>query len=111
MDLLPTMVELAGGAPPDDRIIDGLDILPLLKGESGTESQREVFYYYPKEQLQAVREGDWKLLGRADKPEFLGNLADAEPEQKNYIKEKPQLAERLKKLHDQWTLDVQPKQR
>ena len=34
IDLLPTFVKLAGGAVPTDRKIDGVDILPLLLGQT-----------------------------------------------------------------------------
>lgn len=61
MDLLPTFARLAGTSPPQDRVIDGHDILPLLRGEEGARSPYEVFYYYHMEQLQAVRAGRWKL--------------------------------------------------
>ena len=52
MDLLPTFARLAGGQPPQDRIIDGHDI---LIGEPGATTPYETFYYYAQDQLQAVR--------------------------------------------------------
>jgi len=61
MDLLPTFARLAGTQPPQDRIIDGHDIWPLMSGQPGAKSPYEVFYYYYLEQLQAVRSGKWKL--------------------------------------------------
>ncbi len=61
MDLLPTFARLAGTGPPRDRIIDGKDIRPLIFGEKGAKSPHEAFYYYFREQLQAVRSGRWKL--------------------------------------------------
>jgi len=62
MDLLPTLVKLAGGQPPADRVIDGKDIWPLLAGQPGAKSPYDAFYYYQSEQLQAVRAGRWKLF-------------------------------------------------
>ena len=32
MDLLPTFANLAGARLPADRVIDGMDIMPILKG-------------------------------------------------------------------------------
>jgi arylsulfatase A-like enzyme len=63
MDLLPTVGRLARGAPPADRAIDGHDIGPLLRGEAGARSAYDArgFFYYFREQLQAVRSGPWKL--------------------------------------------------
>lgn len=61
MDLYPTIANLAGAQLPQDRVIDGKDILPLLKGEPGAKSPHEAFYYFMFDQLQAVRSGDWKM--------------------------------------------------
>jgi arylsulfatase A-like enzyme len=60
IDLLPTLVTLAGGSVPAEPVIDGRDISPLLLGKS-TESQREAHYYFHSYNLQAVRQGPWKL--------------------------------------------------
>ncbi|MFV1994599.1 MAG: sulfatase-like hydrolase/transferase, partial [Verrucomicrobiales bacterium] len=61
MDLLPTLVKLAGGEVPADRVIDGRDIWPILSGVAGAKSPHQAFYYYFLGQLQAVRSGKWKL--------------------------------------------------
>ncbi|MFH5806114.1 sulfatase-like hydrolase/transferase [Alienimonas sp. DA493] len=60
MDLLPLFCELAGVEQPNDRTIDGKNILPVLLGEE-TRSPHKFLYYYNGTNLQAVREGDWKL--------------------------------------------------
>jgi len=62
MDLLPTFAALAGASLPK-KAIDGHDIRPLLLGESGAKSPWDAvgLGYYRREQLQAVRAGDWKL--------------------------------------------------
>ena len=61
MDMLPTLAELGGTQAPDDRIIDGHDIRPLMTGEEEAESPYDAFYYYKKDDLAAVRVGRWKL--------------------------------------------------
>lgn len=58
IDLLPTIAEIAG-APLPDKKIDGVSILPLLKGKN--EIPRDVFYFYYGNALQAIRQGRWKL--------------------------------------------------
>lgn len=60
IDLLPTIVALAGGEVPREPVIDGRDIGPLLLGRSRT-SPREAHYYFAGDELQAVRRGPWKL--------------------------------------------------
>jgi len=61
IDMLPTIAGRSGGAVPDDRVIDGRDIWPLLSGQAGAKTPHDVFYYYQIDQLQAVRSGKWKL--------------------------------------------------
>lgn len=60
IDLLPTFVHLAGGTVPADRPIDGADLTPLLLGRT-RRSPRGVQYYFDGNELQAVREGPWKM--------------------------------------------------
>lgn len=61
IDLLPTLAKLAGGNVPEDRVIDGRDIWPLISGESGAKSPHDALYFYWGRELQAVRGGRWKL--------------------------------------------------
>lgn len=61
MDLLPTFIKLAGLELPQDRIIDGKDIWPILSGQENVSSPHKAFHYYLMDQLQAVRSGKWKL--------------------------------------------------
>lgn len=60
IDLLPTALTLAGAAVPSTPIIDGRDISSLLLNNSKV-ATREAHYYFSGYQLQAVRQGPWKL--------------------------------------------------
>ena len=60
IDLLPTFVSLAGGSLPASPVVDGRDLSGLLQGESES-SPRKAHYYFHRTELQAVREGRWKL--------------------------------------------------
>ncbi|MGB7326765.1 MAG: sulfatase [Rubripirellula sp.] len=60
MDLLPTFCELAGVETPADRKLDGKNIFPVLQGKT-TATPHPFLYYYNGTNLQAVRQGDWKL--------------------------------------------------
>ena len=62
MDLLPTFANLAGGAVPEDRVLDGRDISNILLGREGATSPHSAFLYYEEHELQAVRSGKWKLF-------------------------------------------------
>ncbi|XP_068595327.1 N-acetylgalactosamine-6-sulfatase [Brachionichthys hirsutus] len=59
MDLFTTSLVLAGISPPNDRILDGLDLTPVLLNSSSAPINRPVFYYRGNE-LMAVRLGLYK---------------------------------------------------
>jgi arylsulfatase len=59
MDVLPTLAAITGAPLPQQKI-DGVNILPLLKRIQDSNPRDHLFYYYGK-QLQAVRQGRWKL--------------------------------------------------
>lgn len=61
MDWVPTLAQLCGGKLSRENKIDGKDIWPLLKDPEKGRSPHEVFYYYQGTELQAVRDGRWKL--------------------------------------------------
>jgi arylsulfatase A len=62
MDLFPTIAGLIGAALPDNRIIDGKDIWPLMAGEEGATTPHDAFYCYYGGALCAVRDRRWKLV-------------------------------------------------
>lgn len=61
MDILPTIAKIAG-APLPDKKIDGVNILPLLKGEKVEPPRKSFYYYYRNNNLEAVQDGQWKLV-------------------------------------------------
>ncbi|MEX0720750.1 MAG: sulfatase [Balneolaceae bacterium] len=123
MDLLPTIAGLAGANLPDDLVIDGYDIWPILSGEEGVKSPYEEnpLYYYLDENLEAVRFGPWKLhiaheflgVGEAGQggefgeyetreiEQSLFNLRDDPGETNNVADEHPQIVEKLMELIEQ----------
>ncbi len=121
MDLLPTFARLAGGQEPQDRIIDGHDIRPLILGEAGANSPYKAFYYYDGVQLQAVRSGPWKLFvplkefrnhphfsrkkGDSDKPLLFNVVTDIACET-NVAADHPEIVERLTKLAEAGRADL-----
>lgn len=61
IDVFPTLAKLIGAPLPDDRIIDGKDIWPLVTSQAGAKSPHEAYFIYWGLELQAVRSGKWKL--------------------------------------------------
>lgn len=60
IDLLPTLAKLAGANVPQDRIIDGRDLWPVLAGTQKGDVHDALYFYWGYE-LHAVRSGKWKL--------------------------------------------------
>ncbi len=60
VDVFPTVCRLAGVPVPEDRIIDGRDIMPLLQDEAAPSPHDAVFGMHG-ERLATVRRGKWKL--------------------------------------------------
>lgn len=61
IDLLPTFAAIAG-APLPEKKIDGVDITPLILGEEGAAPRKEFYYYYGRNNLEAVSDGRFKLV-------------------------------------------------
>lgn len=59
MDLFPTALAMAGLALPEDRVIDGRNLLPLLT-EQSLDEVHDTYFYYRGATLYAVRKGPWK---------------------------------------------------
>ena len=61
IDFLPTFAEIAGAPLPKNKI-DGVSVLPLIKGEDGANPRESFVYYYNKNDLEAVTDGMFKLV-------------------------------------------------
>ena len=61
MDILPTIAKLTGGKIPEDRVIDGMDIWPIMSGQIKEYAKQRTLFYHQQNNLQAVRNGQWKL--------------------------------------------------
>ena len=105
MDWMPTVLDLCGIAKPPIPI-DGKSVLPLITSPEAKSEHKELHWAWANG--WAVREGAWKLIGSRDRAQQLVNLDDKEPERKNYLKEKPELAARLLKMHHGWLEEVTP---
>ena len=98
IDFYHTFARLGAAAVPDDRIIDGVDLVPMLLEQAP--SSRQTFYYYMRNNLEAVREGRWKLHVRKkdDAMVALYNLAQDPGEQTNLADQHPDVVDHLQQL-------------
>lgn len=61
IDILPSITEIAGGNLPKNKI-DGISVTELWKGNKLADPRQEILFYYGKNNLNAVRKGNWKLV-------------------------------------------------
>jgi arylsulfatase A-like enzyme len=130
IDLLPTIAKLIDADSPKHRI-DGKDISALLTGDA--KSPHEAYYFYYGNQLQAVRQGKWKLhfphgyRTMAGKPGGTGgiptNYSQAKiglslfdlhsdiSESKNVKDKFPKITNRLKSLGEKFNKELQKTKR
>jgi len=108
-DLFATACALAGAPLPDDRPMDGNNVLPLLQGGP---SPHDHLFFYKSRHLQAVRQGQWKYHRRhhdynaayptTQKGPFLFNLANDPDEAYNVAALFPDKAAELEGLMRDW---------
>ncbi|BBO90728.1 arylsulfatase B [Desulfosarcina ovata] len=98
VDIMPTLVKLAGGKMPADKTIDGKDIWPAIA--EGKPSPRNEVLLNAEFHRGAVRKGNWKLIKNAALPSSveLYNLAEDIGESHNLAEQYPDKVKALEKL-------------
>ena len=116
LDIVPTICEMTGTALPTKKI-DGINVLPVLKGKKMRKIlDNRYFYYFSENKLKAIRKDKWKYIipinytvvtnpgkdgknGKTEsnkQEEALYNLDKDISERYNVIKENPGIANELK---------------
>lgn len=128
LDILPTIVEATGAKMPKRRI-DGVSLLSVLAGNTTVNPRTTFLYYYRRNNLEAVRDENWKLVfphpgrtyvgfsagkdgmpgGANENFAFEGGLYDLrrDPgERYNVIAENPEVVKRLTHLAEEARQDI-----
>lgn len=108
LDLLPTLVELAGGQVEQGLELEGHSLLPHLEGEGGHD---EVLGEYMAEgtvsPLMMIRRGPWKFVYSEQDPLLLFNL-DSDPQELHNLAESSEhkgiLAGFLAEARERWDI-------
>ena len=115
LDLLPTIAQVAGVAPPGDRTLDGYDALPMAREDA--RSRHDALYWISGGQV-AMRREEWKLVkdGKVfdgtpegnkaltgDDAMFLSNLLDDPGESVNLRHRFPKIFDQMTTLLEKWT--------
>lgn len=105
LDLFPTACAAARIRVPKDLELDGVDLLPYLKGENSATPHDTLFWSNGPN--KAVRFGNWKLIIAGDH-KFLFNLDGDIGETKNLAKQEPEVVKRLEQALRQWQNQMKP---
>lgn len=122
IDFFPTFLEAAEIQKPEDKILDGVSLVPLLTRQ-GSLRERPLFWHFPiylqrgNEETQdptfrtrpgsAMRLGDWKLIEYFESGDLeLYNLAIDPSEKINLAEAEPEKARELQAVLEDWRKDL-----
>lgn len=112
MDILPTIAHIVGYDLPEGLKIDGEDIHDLLENpELKKFDNREFYYYSQMGEIEAIRQGPWKLFKKGEIIE-LYNIEEDISEKYDLASEYPDLVKKLidelKKFDEDLTRSARP---
>lgn len=109
IDLLPTALAAAGVEIGDDDVVEGVNLLPYLRGEEDGAPHEALYWRFGRQ--MAIRQGDWKLVrydatvdgmrGQFTEPK-LYNLAADIGEANDLIDNESEKAAALQAAWDEW---------
>jgi arylsulfatase A-like enzyme len=112
MDFFPTIIELAGLPLAPKLHVDGISLVPLLKGEP-LHQARSLYWHYPHYHGSgwrpgaAIRENDWKLIEFYESDETeLYDLSNDSAERNDLSTQFPDETIRLKAKLSEWQSSI-----
>lgn len=109
IDLYPTMVELASKKKCSDKQINGISLIPVLKGKKL--KKRDLFLHRSYEdQNAAIIDGDWKLIKYRSGKLQLYNIKNDIGETTNLITVYPRIVKRMLLRLEDWQERATPRE-
>ena len=106
LDILPTALAAAGVAARPEWKLDGVNLLPYLKGEK-KQAPHEALYWRFGQQM-AIRMGDWKLVKAPDtSTPQLFDLGRDLGEKQDLAEKEPAVARRLEAAWKKWNSELE----
>lgn len=110
IDLVPTLMELAGVTAPDE--VEGLKVppmhgkslLPVIKDAAAEPPHESLWFYHDGH--RAIRVGDWKLVVKYQSPPELYQLAGDRCETRNLAADHPDKVSELDAAFQQLTAEI-----
>lgn len=106
LDIFTTALAIAGAPLPKDRKIDGVNLLPYLRGERTEMPHEFLFWRIGGGTWMAVRNARYKLHRRKNGDVELYDLHADVGEQKNIAKDLPKVVEQLNEALDKWNSEL-----
>lgn len=114
VDLMPTLADAGGKSVTDE--MDGISIMPTLRGEPEKQTAREYLYFefYEGGQQQSVRMGDWKAYRKGgwsgtielyDLSKDIGETTDLAKQHPELIKRMTAIMKKEHEPHPIWNLE------
>lgn len=106
LDVVPTVLAATGARSANAAKLDGVDLLPCLKGDVTTPPHDRLFWRFGDQ--FAVRQGHWKLLRQGtDKPQLF-DLSKDVAESNDQGAANPQVLKELDGALAKWTVGLKP---
>lgn len=105
LDIFATSVAVGGGVFSEDKPLDGVNLMPFIKGEKEGEPHAELFWR--KDQIAAVRNRDHKLIRVEKLGQRVYNLNTDLQESHDLTVSNPELSKALNAQLEQWEKDMQ----
>ena len=99
LDVFPTAVAAAGGKLPEDKAIDGVDLISYLNGSNSIKPHNKLFWRAGS--IWAARDGDWKLIYAADRY-WLYDLSKDIGEKTNLADKRQEIVKQITASYEQW---------
>lgn len=104
LDILPTLVELAGGKIQVQDKLDGVNLIPYVLGEKKDLPHQVLKWRFTIS--AAIREGDWKLIRLPDRLPMLYQLSADTAEQNNVAMQNLEKTRELLKKLGNWDVSL-----
>ena len=104
LDIHPTAFAAAGGKLSPDVKLDGVNLIPFIKGENNAIPHDQLTWRFGRQ--WAIRRGDWKLESNGRTGPVLYNLAQDIEEKNDIALKRPEKVKQLQSSYDAWNAQL-----
>lgn len=105
MDWSATILAAAGASIPGSATLDGIDLLPICKGERDQVERTFFWRTFQRKDQQAIRQGRWKYL-KVEADEYLFDIINDPSEKYDQKNKQQQVLQEMKATYASWQSSV-----